>query len=124
MSRAVAATLSPRSSAAIAHSRPNPRDVPVMNHVCVMSFTLRLLLSWSAGRGLGLTERLRRRSRFRHACDKRARTARSDERYASAGYTLRGMPRRLRLSGALLAVPAALLLASCTSAEPSSPAQT
>jgi len=31
-SRAVAATLSPRSSAAIAHSRPNPRDVPVMNH--------------------------------------------------------------------------------------------
>ena len=30
-SRAVAATLSPRSSAAIAHSRPKPRDVPVMN---------------------------------------------------------------------------------------------
>jgi hypothetical protein len=29
--RAVAATLSPRSSAAIAHSRPNPRDVPVIN---------------------------------------------------------------------------------------------
>ena len=33
MSRAVAATRSPRSSAAIVHSRPNPRDVPVMNHV-------------------------------------------------------------------------------------------
>src|SRR6478752_757977 len=31
VSRAVAATLSPRSSAAIAHSLPNPRDVPVMN---------------------------------------------------------------------------------------------
>ena len=33
MSRAVAATVSPRSSAAIAHSRPKPRDVPVMNQV-------------------------------------------------------------------------------------------
>src|SRR3954447_8601439 len=32
VSRAVAATLSPRSRAAIAHSLPNPRDVPVMNH--------------------------------------------------------------------------------------------
>src|ERR1700691_4799482 len=31
--RAVAATLSPRSRAAIAHSRPKPRDVPVMNQV-------------------------------------------------------------------------------------------
>src|SRR5437763_10519364 len=31
MSRAVAATLSPRSRAAMAHSRPKPRDVPVMN---------------------------------------------------------------------------------------------
>ena len=29
--RAVAATLSPRSRAAIAHSRPKPREVPVMN---------------------------------------------------------------------------------------------
>ncbi|GAA4291444.1 hypothetical protein GCM10023161_37660 [Mycobacterium paraffinicum] len=29
--RAVAATLSPRSSAAIAHARPKPRDVPVIN---------------------------------------------------------------------------------------------
>jgi hypothetical protein len=37
MSRAVAATRSPRSSAASVHSRPKPRDVPVMNHVfCVM----------------------------------------------------------------------------------------
>ncbi len=33
MSRAVAATWSPRSRAAIAHSRPKPRDVPVMNQV-------------------------------------------------------------------------------------------
>src|ERR1700743_4032719 len=33
VSRAVAATLSPRSSAAIAHSRPKPREVPVMNQV-------------------------------------------------------------------------------------------
>ena len=33
MSLAVAATSSPRSSAAIAHSRPKPRDVPVMNQV-------------------------------------------------------------------------------------------
>jgi hypothetical protein len=32
--RAVAATLSPRSRAAIAHSRPKPRDVPVMNQTC------------------------------------------------------------------------------------------
>src|SRR6478609_3335435 len=32
VSRAVAATLSPRSRAAIAHSLPKPRDVPVMNH--------------------------------------------------------------------------------------------
>jgi len=32
-SRAVAATLSPRSSAAFAHSRPKPREVPVMNQV-------------------------------------------------------------------------------------------
>src|ERR1700723_2595596 len=31
--RAVAATWSPRSRAAIAHSRPKPRDVPVINHV-------------------------------------------------------------------------------------------
>src|ERR1700759_3405137 len=31
MLRAVAATLSPRSNAAIAHSRPKPRDVPVIN---------------------------------------------------------------------------------------------
>ena len=31
MLRAVAATLSPRSNAAIAQSRPNPRDVPVIN---------------------------------------------------------------------------------------------
>jgi hypothetical protein len=34
-SRAVAATLSPRSRAAIAYSRPKPRDVPVINHVFV-----------------------------------------------------------------------------------------
>ena len=33
MLRAVAATLSPRSSAAAAHSRPKPRDVPVMNQI-------------------------------------------------------------------------------------------
>ena len=33
VSRAVAATESPRSSAAIAHSRPKPREVPVMNQV-------------------------------------------------------------------------------------------
>ena len=32
-SRAVATTLSPRSSAASAHMRPNPFDVPVMNQV-------------------------------------------------------------------------------------------
>jgi len=31
VSRAVAATASPRSKAAIAHSRPKPRDEPVMN---------------------------------------------------------------------------------------------
>ena len=31
VSRAVAATLSPRARAALAHSRPKPRDVPVMN---------------------------------------------------------------------------------------------
>src|SRR5882757_4359947 len=31
VSRAVAATLSPRSRAAIVHSRPKPRDAPVMN---------------------------------------------------------------------------------------------
>ena len=36
MSRAVAATLSPRSRAAIAHSRPKPRDAPVMNQVRVL----------------------------------------------------------------------------------------
>lgn len=30
--RAVTATLSPRSSAAMAHRRPKPRDVPVLNH--------------------------------------------------------------------------------------------
>ena len=37
MSRAVAATLSPRSRAAIAHSRPKPREQPVMNQIfCVM----------------------------------------------------------------------------------------
>ena len=34
VSRAVAATRSPRSSAAFVHSRPKPREVPVMNHVC------------------------------------------------------------------------------------------
>jgi hypothetical protein len=34
------------------------------------------------------------------------------------------MPRRLRRSGALLAVPAAVLLASCTSGSPSTPGQT
>ncbi len=33
VSRAVAATRSPRSSAAIVHSRPKPRDAPVMNQV-------------------------------------------------------------------------------------------
>jgi hypothetical protein len=33
MRRAVAATWSPRSRAAIATSRPKPRDVPVMNQV-------------------------------------------------------------------------------------------
>src|ERR1700761_5101114 len=33
VSRAVAATRSPRSSAAFVHSRPKPREVPVMNHV-------------------------------------------------------------------------------------------
>jgi len=38
VSRAVAATLSPRSSAAIAHSLPNPRDVPVMNHTFSLTF--------------------------------------------------------------------------------------
>ena len=32
VSRAVAATLPPRSTATIAHSRPKPRDVPLMNH--------------------------------------------------------------------------------------------
>src|SRR6476660_7048000 len=36
VSRAVAATLSPRSSAAIAHSLPNPRDVPVMNQTLLL----------------------------------------------------------------------------------------
>src|SRR6202034_3527912 len=37
-SRAVAATLSPRASAASAHTRPKPRDVPVMNQTfCVTS---------------------------------------------------------------------------------------
>src|SRR3954452_3046238 len=41
MSRAVAATRSPRSRAAIAHSRPKPRDVPVMNQVFVTTGTLR-----------------------------------------------------------------------------------
>src|SRR3954453_22983803 len=41
-SRAVAATRSPRSSAAIAHSRPKPRDVPVMNQFLdVVSVMLR-----------------------------------------------------------------------------------
>src|SRR3954453_2875880 len=41
-SRAVAATRSPRSSAAIAHSRPKPRDVPVMNQFLeVVSVILR-----------------------------------------------------------------------------------
>ena len=38
VSRAVAATLSPRSSAAIAHSRPKPRDVPVMNQTFSLMF--------------------------------------------------------------------------------------
>ncbi len=33
VSRAVAATESPRSRAAIAHSRPKPRDAPVMNQI-------------------------------------------------------------------------------------------
>jgi hypothetical protein len=32
VSRAVATTESPRSSAASAMARPKPRDVPVMNH--------------------------------------------------------------------------------------------
>src|SRR6478609_12128253 len=36
VSRAVAATLSPRSSAAIAHSLPNPREVPVMNKTLLL----------------------------------------------------------------------------------------
>src|SRR5690242_21871363 len=36
VSRAVAATVSPRSSAVMAHSRPKPRDAPVMNHVLDM----------------------------------------------------------------------------------------
>src|SRR5690242_10165911 len=36
VSRAVAATLSPRSSAAIAHSLPKPRDVPVMNQTLLL----------------------------------------------------------------------------------------
>src|SRR3954453_10243870 len=36
VSRAVAATVSPRSSAAMAHSRPKPRDAPVMNQVLDM----------------------------------------------------------------------------------------
>src|SRR4051812_31604118 len=44
-SRAVAATESPRSSAAIVHSRPKPREAPVMNQIfCVMPPTLRLRL--------------------------------------------------------------------------------
>jgi len=42
VSRAVAATRSPRSSATIVHSRPNPRDVPVMNHV-LLAMLIRLL---------------------------------------------------------------------------------
>ena len=41
VSRAVAATLSPRSSAAIAHSLPKPRDVPVMNQ----TFSVHVLLN-------------------------------------------------------------------------------
>src|SRR4051812_48738595 len=40
-SRAVPATRSPRCSAALAHSRPKPRDVPVMNHV-LLPMTSRL----------------------------------------------------------------------------------
>ena len=40
VSRAVAATQSPRSSAAIVHSRPKPRDAPVMNQ----TFSVMLLL--------------------------------------------------------------------------------
>src|ERR1700712_4611699 len=44
VSRAVAATWSPRSRAAMAHSRPKPRELPVMNQVLedVMSTTLGL----------------------------------------------------------------------------------
>src|SRR3984957_1042233 len=43
VSRAVAATLSPRSRAAIAHSRPKPRDVPVMNQVFMDALPLGLV---------------------------------------------------------------------------------
>src|SRR6185503_15018338 len=36
VSRAVAATESPRSRAAMAHSRPKPRDAPVMNQILLL----------------------------------------------------------------------------------------
>ena len=53
MSRAVAATVSPRSSAAIAHSRPKPREQPVMNQIfCVMCSTLGLECTPGQGRRL------------------------------------------------------------------------
>src|ERR1700759_1402392 len=44
--RAVTATLSPRSNASIAHSRPKPRDVPVINQ----TFSLTPLCNASVGR--------------------------------------------------------------------------
>src|SRR6185312_12164342 len=47
VSRAVAATLSPRSRAAMDHSRPNPRDVPVMNQI--FSVIVEPSVYWSQG---------------------------------------------------------------------------
>ena len=58
-SRAVAATLSPRSSAAIAHSRPKPRDVPVMNQT--------FPLMWVTNRWPRSHSRIKQLHRYRRA---------------------------------------------------------
>ncbi len=51
MLRAVAATRSPRSRAASVHSRPNPRDVPVMNQVLLLTCAPRLCPVRRSGAG-------------------------------------------------------------------------
>src|SRR5207245_10845196 len=59
MLRAVAATLSPRSRAAIVHSRPKPREVPVMNHVFGVMKNPTLRTSGAFPGQLGATARYR-----------------------------------------------------------------